>query len=52
MIAFGTGTSLEGHIAALEGGITIDLSGMDRVLEVNREDLDCPRGSRASPTGR
>ena len=40
VIAYGTGTSLEGHIAALEGGITIDLGGMDRVLEVNRDDLD------------
>ena len=41
VIAYGTGTSLEGHIAALHGGICIDLSALDRVLEVNAEDLDC-----------
>ena len=40
VVAFGTGTSLEGHIAALEGGVTIDLAGLDRILEVNPEDLD------------
>ena len=41
VIAFGTGTSLEGHVAAVEGGITIDVSRMNNVLEVNEEDLDC-----------
>jgi D-lactate dehydrogenase (cytochrome) len=41
VIAFGTGTSLEGHITAVEGGVTVDLSGLDRVLEVNAADLDC-----------
>lgn len=41
VIAYGTGTSLEGHINAPAGGISIDLSQMDKVLEVNAGDLDC-----------
>lgn len=41
VIAYGTGTSLEGHVNAPLGGISIDVSGMDRVLEVHPEDLDC-----------
>jgi D-lactate dehydrogenase (cytochrome) len=41
VIAFGTGTSLEGQINAPAGGICIDLRDMNRVLEVHAEDLDC-----------
>ena len=41
IVAFGIGSSLEGHVNAPEGGISIDLSKMDRVLSVNAEDLDC-----------
>jgi D-lactate dehydrogenase (cytochrome) len=39
IIAYGTGTSLEGHILALQGGVTIDLSPMNRVVTVHAEDL-------------
>ncbi|MEM8580727.1 MAG: FAD-binding protein, partial [Pseudomonadota bacterium] len=41
IIPYGTGTSLEGHLNAPGGGISLDLSQMDDILEVHPEDLDC-----------
>ncbi|WP_101048705.1 FAD-binding oxidoreductase [Macromonas nakdongensis] len=39
VIPFGVGSSLEGHLLAVQGGISLDLSRMNRVLSVNAEDL-------------
>ena len=41
VIPFGTGTSLEGHVNAPHGGVSIDFRDMNRVLAVNSQDLDC-----------
>ena len=41
VIPYGTGTSLEGHINAPHGGVSIDFRDMNRVLSVHAEDLDC-----------
>ncbi len=41
VIAFGTGTSLEGQVNAPRGGICLDFREMNRVLAVHAEDLDC-----------
>jgi D-lactate dehydrogenase (cytochrome) len=40
MTAFGAGSSLEGHVVPLHGGVTIDLTRMNRVLRLSVEDLD------------
>ncbi|MTB22019.1 MAG: FAD-binding protein, partial [Actinobacteria bacterium] len=39
VVAFGAGTSLEGHVLPLFGGISLDLSAMDKILEINPDDL-------------
>jgi D-lactate dehydrogenase (cytochrome) len=41
VIAFGTGSSLEGHVLAFNGGLSLDLTRMDRILAISDEDLDC-----------
>jgi D-lactate dehydrogenase (cytochrome) len=41
IIAFGTGTSLEGHVNAPLGGVSVDFRDMNKVLAVHAEDLDC-----------
>lgn len=41
LIGFGGGTSLEGHVNAPHGGISVDFSRMTKVLAVRPEDLDC-----------
>lgn len=41
IIAFGAGTSLEGHLGASRGGLSLDLTRMNKVLRVSPEDQDC-----------
>ncbi|MBV9347948.1 MAG: FAD-binding protein [Pseudolabrys sp.] len=41
IIPFGTGSSLEGHVNAPRGGVSVDFRDMNKVLAVHAEDLDC-----------
>jgi D-lactate dehydrogenase (cytochrome) len=41
IVPFGAGTSLEGHVNAPLGGISIDFARMNRIIQVNERDLDC-----------
>jgi D-lactate dehydrogenase (cytochrome) len=41
VVPFGAGTSLEGHVTPVRGGISVDLSRMTEVLQVNGPDMDC-----------
>ena len=40
VIGWGTGTSLEGHTSAPRGGISVDFSRMNKILQLNAEDMD------------
>jgi len=39
LIAFGAGSSLEGHLLAIQGGVSLDVSRMDKILAIHAEDL-------------
>ena len=41
VVPFGAGTSLEGHVTPVRGGLSVDLSHMKAVLELNPADMDC-----------
>ena len=41
VVAWGAGTSLEGHVTPVRGGITLDVSRMTRIIDVSQPDMDC-----------
>ncbi len=48
VVAYGTGTSLEGNVIPHHGGVVIDLNHMNQVLRVSAEDLDCTVQARVT----
>ena len=48
VIAYGTGTSLEGNVIPHHGGVVVDLMNMNQVLRVNAEDLDATVQARVT----
>jgi len=41
VVPWGAGTSLEGHVTPVRGGITLDMSHMTKILDVSQPDMDC-----------
>lgn len=41
VVPFGAGSSLEGHVVPVAGGLSLDLTRMNRILEIGEADLDC-----------
>ncbi|MGN6498027.1 MAG: FAD-binding oxidoreductase [Tsuneonella sp.] len=41
IVPFGAGTSIEGNAAAVRGGVSLDLTRMDKIVAINAEDFDC-----------
>lgn len=41
MIPFGAGSAVEGQVLAIRGGVCIDFSRMNKIIEIHRDDLDC-----------